>query len=71
MRSRMTRISASRFGPQTSCIRDMGAGRGLQRRRRVVDAASECWGEMVMAMDQKTEITFASASWIHLSERHD
>ena len=26
MRSRMTRISASRFGAHTSCIRDMEAG---------------------------------------------
>ena len=28
MRSRMTRISASRFGAHTSCIRDMGVGGG-------------------------------------------
>jgi len=26
MRSRMTRISASRFGAHTSCIGDMGVG---------------------------------------------
>jgi hypothetical protein len=39
----------------------------LQLRRRTVDVASECGEEMVVGMDQKTEIIFTSVYLIHRS----
>ena len=60
MRSRMTRISASRFGAHTSCIRDMevGGGGGSDDERPTLRASA---GGMVVAIDGRAEITFASA----------
>jgi hypothetical protein len=42
MSSRMTRISASRFGAHTSCIRDIEVGGSCNDDDGWVEVASEC-----------------------------
>ena len=68
MRSRMIRISASRFGAHTSCIRDIEVGgSGDDDEWSTLQASA---GEDRGGDGPKAEITFASVSLIHLPERH-
>jgi len=71
MRSRMTRISASRFGAHTSCIRDMGAsGSGGddddERSTLRAGAGKDGGGD-----GRKDGDHFRFSSLIHLPQRHD
>jgi len=66
----MTRISASRFGAHTSCIRDMevdGSGGGDDERPTLQASAGRDGG----GDRRKGGDHFRFSSLIHLPERHD
>ena len=70
MRSRMTRISASRFGAHTSCIRDMedGGSGGDDDERSTLRASA---GRDGGGDRRKSGDHFRFSSLIHLPKRHD